>query len=282
MNFHPDFVDAYLLKIKCAKKLKIRRRKFTFRGVTYSFEIRENKEDRFPYFNMKQYLKVALQLIRLPSNHRTKVNVRIIDTLERKYLPTKEASIDAEHLNSAYCYPNSNQNDLNIVIYRREEVNKVLIHELLHLFNTLPFSSFESLEKLESELEMEKSYETIQETLSVNEAYVELNALLVHCNVIAHKTGKRVSEIIESEYSFSTEQVKKLLAQQNTTINVITTGQLKWNETTHAFSYFVLKHILLHNYLKKSRESLIINLTIYPNNKRITNHIRLTKERRIY
>jgi hypothetical protein len=223
-------------------------------GIIFKFVIHENKRNPFPISKVKTYLKTALRLMNIPLNKkRSRVNLIVFDTQIRKVLPETGKSIEAVHVNSGYCYPMSQENEVNIVIYRRQEFCKVLVHELIHLFNIVPHS--ESLQTYYGH-----KFSSVKTTLNVNEAFVEFEALLIHCKVLAHKNDKDLQTTLEEEYSFSAKEVKKILKQQSTDIHRILDDSFEWKENTNAFAYFVLKHILLHTYLNKSVETFVNDL----------------------
>lgn len=206
-----------------------------------------------------------------PHNIITKTNVNIViyDILLKKRLPAKKMAITTEHINSGYCYINSDSKNTNIVVYRREEAYKVLIHELLHFFNTFPYDH--DIQKC-----FEKHFSSVSNTINVNEALVELNALCLNCRIIANLTNNPYMKLLNEEFVFSTKQVRKLLAQQNVKFENIIQNKFVWNEKTPAFSYFVLKHIFLANMLNKTLYSINTTLNIKHNTNR-NRFIKMTK-----
>lgn len=250
MSFHPNFVDTYRFDSLSHKQFKCM-------GIFFKFEIHENKRNPFPMFKVKDFIKNALRLMNISLNRRNRrnnrVNIVVFDTQIRKALPETGKCIESVHVNSGYCYMASREDETNIVIYRRQEFCKVLVHELIHFFDLIPVSN-----RLQTYYNIK--FSSLKNTLNVNEAFVELEALLIHCKVLAHKQGKELYAVIEEEYLFSANEVKKILKQQNTDIHRILNDSFEWNENTNAFAYFVLKHILLHTYLNKSSKSLINDL----------------------
>ena len=265
-NFHPDFIDKY-------KFTKEYRFNFRIHGILFHFTVFEKSESYFKPSHLQLFLKKFLQLHQemYPNKNiiKKQVNIVIYDILLKKRLPAKKMAITTEHINSGYCYINSDSKNTNIVVYRREEAYKVLIHELLHFFNTFPYDH-------DIQKGFSKHFSSVSNTIDVNEALVELNALCLNCRIIANLTNKPYMKLLNEEFVFSTKQVRKLLAQQNVKFENIIQNKFVWNEKTPAFSYFVLKHIFLANMLNKTLYSINTTLNIKHNTNQ-NSFIKMTK-----
>jgi hypothetical protein len=61
------------------------------------------------------------------------LNLKIVLSPERKCLPRKiDTPLSIENVNSGYTTRDYTNNDSQIVIYRKEEATRVLVHEILH------------------------------------------------------------------------------------------------------------------------------------------------------
>lgn len=257
MNYHPDFVNKYKFNDKRTVKIDIY-------GISFNFQIFENKSKKeFNEGKCRKVIKEFLEIIKIyPQVERTKINILVYDIPIKKRLPLKQKSIEPKHINSGYCYPKSNVNDINIVIFRREEFYKVLIHELLHFFDIFPYNQ-------DLQTKYANMFSSVS-TINVNEAIVELYAIYINCEIISRLKNIEKNTLIESEYNFSIIQCKKVLEQQDVDFSEIVKNTFTWNETTNAFSYFILKHIFLHFFLNKTMNELHENFdfqTIYFKNK---------------
>lgn len=263
MKYHPDFLNEY--KFNDNETIEI-----DIRGVNFNFRIFQNISDK--HFNegkCNKVLKEFLEIIKeYPKIERTKVNIVVYDIPMKKQLPKKTQPIEAKHINSGYCYPTSNVNDINIVIFRREEFYKVLIHELLHFFDIVPYN--QDLQNIYANMFSSVS------TINVNEAIVELYAIYINCEIISKLKGKNFDTLLESEYLFSITQCDKILKQQEVYFIDIIKNTFTWNENTNAFSYFILKHIFFHFILKKPMHELYIKFNQTPTSSKLVN-IRLSK-----
>lgn len=263
MKYHPEFVNDYLYDNTSKIDIQIN-------DISFIFTVFENSSEH--KFNVKKCTKVLKEFINIiekyPKISRTKINIEVYDIPKKKELPSKTENIEPKHINSGYCYPTSGVNDINIVIFRREEFFKVLIHELLHFFDIIPYN--QDLETLYGNM-----FNSVQ-SINVNEAIVELYAIHINCEIISKIKGKKLDELLESEYDFSITQCKKLLKQQDVTFRDILKNKFVWHQDTNAFSYFILKHIFLNFTLGKSINDLhdkLNNITNIP----VNSNIKLSK-----
>jgi hypothetical protein len=177
----------------------------------------------------------------LTKNRRSVVNIRYFHTQNEKKLPNPkcEKKLTSEHVNSGLCYTHSGENKVNIIIHRKEEFYKVLTHELLHLFDVIPY------EKGVQDM-YEKEYPMLP-YINANEAYVELNALLLYTKILSDICKVPFMTLLAREHRWSNMQMNKLFKYFNIS-SLEDYG--KWNETTSAFSYYIIKTFLLNNLLK--------------------------------
>lgn len=137
-------------------------------------------------------------------------------------------TISCNNVNSGFSYPcSSNQSNI-IVVYRRNEWDKVLIHELIHCLG-IDFS-YLSLED-----DKIKTIIPIQNNLLITECYDELLTLFIHsyynlyfCNNISIET---YTELIVMNHLFSLFQSFKILNYNNIDFNdLLTFIQMKNEE----------------------------------------------------
>jgi hypothetical protein len=170
---------------------------------------------------------------------------------EKKYLPkdlSKEI-ISAKHVNSGVTITYTNQRPSLVIIYREEEILKVLTHEILHLCEThfhMYDTSFDTTIK-------ETQNITNEHSLNLFESYVETLTLMI--NTIIHsylKNPTSSTKIIESYIALEKKHSQRvvdelyyLLHSQNCISNKPTIFPL--NEDTNTFSYLVIKLLFLQN-----------------------------------
>jgi hypothetical protein len=151
----------------------------------------------------------------------------------------KQEIIRSDNINSGvtFLYP-----DLPlIVIYRKEELLKVLIHELLHLYRTHPVDKYDNYYD-----DFCKNNWKIQRTGSLNlyEAYVEVFAVIIYSCSYAYKIHKsktninHVKRVLEKEKTYSKSIYDDIRSLQRD-------NYLK--EDTNVFAYFYIKYALLQH-----------------------------------
>ena len=149
--------------------------------------------------------------------------------------------LDKNEVNTGYSNVGCNTKT-NLVIYRKEEWAKVLIHELFHNLN-LDFALLE-LPHINSMLQ---KHFNLSITFNVNESYAEIwgRLLLIFINsyfnsLNSNEFAINFNKLIVKEICFSLEQTIKI---QNRIKNV-----KQYKENTNAFVYYILTSGLMHNY----------------------------------
>ncbi|AYV76057.1 MAG: hypothetical protein Terrestrivirus4_105 [Terrestrivirus sp.] len=132
---------------------------------------------------------------------------------------------------------------INVMIWRKEEVHKVLFHELIHFFGF----DFHSHNHGYAEL---RKY--VMDTYNVrvvdspNESYTECIATIIHSLFVSFYTHKSFSDVFRYELLFTLYQVSKILSfYKISTIDEL--GYKIITQTTSVFSYFFIKGLLLFN-----------------------------------
>ena len=152
----------------------------------------------------------------------------IMNPLKRCMPSKKEEVIDAVNINGGYTYINKN----NIYIIRKEDYEKVIIHELLH-HNTLIHNQdweAQNIKRLKEHFKIDKNM-----LLIPNEAIIETFACILNTVYHSIETGTSFNENLKRDQEHSVILAKKILDKQN--------GEL-WNEKTHSYCYIVFKTIL--------------------------------------
>lgn len=177
----------------------------------------------------------------------------LLNPLKRK-LPVKGDSINAININGGFTYVNSN----NIYIIRKEDYEKVIIHELLHHHHDIHYEEWSN-----QNISQIKDMCGIAEDqyLLPNEAIVETYAIIL--NVIFYS--------IENNMSFG-EFKRELVKDRDNNIAIVKKildkkGRNKWYEKTHSYCYIVLRAIF-YIYFKE-----FVKIYRYSNDNDITSFI---------
>ena len=205
-----------------------------------------------------------------------KLHIKLFLTNLRKKYPIglikSNSAIEPEYVNSGYSYmrlSHDNDNDntnaldnVDIVIYRKEEVLKVLKHEILHVIGVHEsYYSIEYDEKLKERYNIESRQRSGK--LNLFEAYVEFFALLLNTFIYTYLTRRyndkgREKEFLRefdihigNEIGKSTKIVERMFKECG-----IRRRNGQWSfetrliENTNVFSYYIIKWCLLKDWKK--------------------------------
>jgi len=196
--------------------------------------------------NIDKYLKNIIILIKFIKNINlhfnysdTKFNVIIFLSNSKKYMPDK--IIKPINMNSGSSIPLVYAN-----LWRKEEYEKVLIHELLH-FIKADFFNHDAL-LLENEIKKIVSYHSSN---SINESYNETLAGIINMCYKSVKYNININTIYEFELNFLYIQTAKLIAIfDGESIEDLFNKKITIKQTTSALSYIIFKMILFHHISK--------------------------------
>lgn len=169
-----------------------------------------------------------------------KPTITLILTKQRKQISNND------HYNDGIlCQTNTNSGSSlpfhNVLIWRKEEIHKVLIHELIHFFGfDYELHNFTALNKYITNVY------NVNYIDNSNESYTECFATIIHSLFISFYTKNPFDDILHNELIFTLYQVSKILSYYK--INTIEElGYKIITQTTSVFSYFFIKGLLLFN-----------------------------------
>lgn len=208
----------------------------TLRETVKRFELRLSK-----------YLSELIPMLHgLTPHRRRQVTVKYFPLGKRKRLPANRgASIDADNVNSGFCYVHSRDDgDVNIVIYRREEFFKVLAHELIHLYDAIP-----------RDINTTRICQTVfagATEQDVVEAQTELVAVVLNSLVIHRLSGRSVRDLLSCELTWCREVTTRLASHfggandcsDRSGCDMLRVAS-RWRSSTHSFWYYMLRCGLL-------------------------------------
>lgn len=185
------------------------------------------------------YAYTAVNVLSQETRNRN-INVIFLNSNISKKLPVSKCTLGPEHVNTGFAYINHNS-PINIVIYRREEFFKTLIHELVHYYNYHPMSTSNLIDSLIFNVFPLVGTNKILFT----EAYTEcianrLNVLLIH---YLFDDTTSLKKKIKIEDMFSVLQARKILDFNK--IQDVNDIKFGYNENTNVFAYYILKSALL-------------------------------------
>lgn len=184
-----------------------------------------------------------------PNNSQT---IYYFETNKKKMFPTNSTKkIGPNECNSGLTYiENNNHKNGNIILYRKEEILKVLIHELIHS-NMIDHKMIYSINN--------KTFSNnfcVDYNILLNEAFTETFATIInifYIHIINNLKINLLNEMFINELCYSNYICSKIMSYYKikSIINVIKPKNKKCNtyfpQNTNVFSYYILKNILLNN-----------------------------------
>jgi hypothetical protein len=235
------------------------------REIQIIFYLKDKKEIKNYEKKMIKILHILFFLSNYATNDcATKLKIHCILTDHKKVMPcNNDIILNKEHVNSAFTTSCVNNGD--IVLYRKEEWFKILIHELFHILG-LDFSAYYKdiySSKLREKLNINSTY-LIYETYSefwatiINTIYYTY--FVIYEGISLEKINfKKFNEInsnnINIEITYSLMQVSKILYHMNITFEELWSNEThnkilreeKYKEDTNVLAYYILKtNLLLH------------------------------------
>lgn len=226
-----------------------------------SYQISDSNKNTIIYFTSKKnitkipviinHMFIIINLLKLLFKNNEKQNITYFETFEKKKFPLKKKILGPNEVNSGLTFLDSHTNG-DIILYRREEVLKVLIHELIHS-NLIDYNLIYSNKNKEFSNNFCVNY-----TILLNEAFTETFATILniyYINIYFNLGKKDLNKMILNEIKYSNYISSKILYYYKIDhINDIIKLNDKCNSTfpqkTNVFSYYILKNILLTKYDK--------------------------------
>lgn len=179
------------------------------------------------------------------------IHITILLSEQRKYISDKD-QLCPNNINSGCSVKGE-----YVMVWRREEVRKVLIHELVHLydFDIIMHPNYNAIER-----EIHKKFK-ISGIDYVNEAYTEIFALIIHTMYVSHRNQENVNIGLTYELLFSLLQCAKIIKFFDGD-NYDSLQHIKFKQSTSVLSYYIIKTLLLIN-INKTLD--VIESDIYGN-----------------
>lgn len=185
-----------------------------------------------------------------PTECSRELSVYLYLTGHQKRLPSSRgAPVDQEHANTAFTLACPIGSANGIYIFRNEEWFKVFIHETFHSLG-LDFA------RMPEEVANQGLFSIfpVRCDFRFYEAYTETWATILHSLILAMESKgsvyPRLENYLQKERMFSLFQKGNLLSHHQFKYEHLCSTETagRYKENTQAFSYFVLKSILLYNY----------------------------------
>lgn len=196
-------------------------------------------------------IKILIYIIEYLNLKHKKFKLILILSNLTKITPYKQILLNAEHINSGYSHiPNK-----LIVVWRYEEFEKVILHEIIHFFK---------LDKNHDSVNMPDIILTDKYSHNYNEAITDFYGICYHIIYISIILNINVKILLEIELSFIENQAMKLNSFFE--LGNWTKKPLKFiKQKTSAFSYYIIKYLLFKHIINKNNieiKNYLENLTL--------------------
>jgi hypothetical protein len=254
-TYVPDNIKNFIKKnIKCIETYN-----FVINNISFTIEfiVCDNKDHQI-------YLKKIIVLLNfllsffIPQISSLKISLCFTD--KKKILPeVKKEILSKEHINTALTF--ACKKDGEILLYRKEEWYKVLIHELMH---SLCFD-FALLNMNSNIKNLIKSMFKVNSDFQITETYSEFWANLFHTSIISFLSLSNKNDfddfilnfriLNEFEKYYSLFSCIKVLDHMGLSYDDITSDDITkkskslslYKEDTNVFAYHILKSVWLFN-----------------------------------
>lgn len=288
---HTDLLDSHFVPSEIKNYIKEESRYYVLykgvipdkvKGITRKIEIVftvYDDEDILKLYELDNYVKNIFMILSLLASHAKKEcskNLKIyfyFTPFTKDFPKTVFIPFGPENCNSGLTTNCAGFNE--ICIYRKEEFFKLLIHEAFHAFG-MDFSSqhqFEVNKKI-------KDIFPIESDFNIFEAYSEFWAVILNCAVLSFNNVKNNSLedfllymdfCVQIEIMFSMFQLNKILSNfsmnyEDLYLRSKESSALRkhmYRENTNVFSYYILKTVLLYNYVDFLKWNKKNNLVLY-------------------
>ena len=221
--------------------------------VYYTKKKINNKKLNNKKFNKIKHMFIIIKLLKILFN-RKEVQQKIIyfETEEKKKLPKQKFKIilGPNEINSGLTFLNLHKNG-DIILYRKEEVLKVLIHELIHsnlIDEKIIFSN---------KIKEFSNIFCVNYEILLNEAFTETYATIInlfYIHIINKLPKNKLNIMFQNEINYSNYICSKIIKYYDIKKieDVIKKNEKCSNnfpQKTNVFAYYILKNILLSNHI---------------------------------
>ncbi len=203
-------------------------------------------------------IKIIVWLLKISYNQLQPINIYIFLSPEEKHMDT--VCLNSNNQTHTHDHCRLSRTNINsgaswggnwVQIFRREEVLKVLIHELAH-YLVLDLQSYsETIDSFCSHVKMHKDSNKIL----VNEAYTEFLAIYLHTMYLSvHKSSGICLfdqdifwNLYLQEEKFTIYQINKIFANYSITSIEFFSKPNNFVQYTNVISYFIIKYLFFIN-----------------------------------
>lgn len=199
---------------------------------------------KHPYLVLKRIMMRVHALLTMYERKQQHITFWVVPTSNVRKFPTQDrVPVQGRNINGGFTYPDQKV----VFIYRYEELPKVVLHELIHHLPIDTTNHWTQSSKMELYrllgISSHGCPDSCSTDLNPNEAVVETWAEIMHVAFLTYEYGFPWRGALDKEVQWGLQQARKVLRKQQRMEGV-------WKEGTHAYSYIVLRVILLLNIQK--------------------------------
>ena len=250
-------------------------KKYIFENLKYcyKFQYENNTIIFFCKKNIRKIPKkiydmfVIIKLLKILFKRNSEQKIIYFETDKKKKLPSKNKILGPNEVNSGLTYLDFHKNG-DIILYRKEELLKVLIHELIHS------------NLIDKELIFSNKSKKINDIICsnykilLNEGFTETFATIINIFYIHIKLNldlKYLNIMFQNEINYSNYITNKIIKFYNiekidNIIKINNKCSEYFLQETNVISYYLFKNILLNNHLELGKILLNNNKNYQINN----------------
>lgn len=241
-RYIPVWVKTYMGKTTLKQSSLKKYKPFRFR-IYYEDTDKPYVNDLLKYIpHLEEYF--IENIMDLPS---TNINIVLILSKKVKMIDKrKNKIIDKDNINSGVCIHSSNSKNVHIIIYRKEDLMKVLFHEIIHYIGA-DLRIYDKFKINNIELMIQTYIPSLSNVdIYFNEAFTEALARYHYIKFMMMKNNNPNLNL-KKQQKYSIKVVKKFFALYDCGTLDEFSKQKNYAEESHAFSYIVNASALLNS-----------------------------------
>jgi len=266
--YSQDIISKYIplnIQIEIIKKLKFNLKFNVYlndKKLKFNFFM---KDQTYNALDITIIIVKAFYLIVLYNIDKVNIKLNYYLTTFKKEMPHNKKFLGVNEINSGFT--NINTNESEITIYRKEECEKLTIHEMVHALKIDNYL-FESDNIIEKQLKCNFNISKFNK-INFFESFTESIATISNCIINSLLTNIEINDLINLEIKFNILQCSKIMKFYKTNPknflckNCCFKSNKNWIEKTSITAYFFCKLGIIYNvnnFIKKwmFNENIII------------------------
>ena len=259
------FPESRFLPNSLQKKINKKDNILYFSWKTINNKMKSVNCNLYLYIDQNEKIPDTELLIKIISyivsftNKNRKFMIHIAPLNDKKYIKRNQQRFMPYNINSGSC--KYDEKTAEILIWRKEELIKTIIHECLHGLNISHITDDKDISSKYC-----KKYKIQLNSLLLDESYVELWAKILNCYIISELTNsdKQYQHFytmlaLEKEFTFyQSNKIHSIIKKYKNKKNIL----LNLDEFTNITSYYLIINFIFHNL---EELLMICNCNIYLN-----------------